>query len=126
MEWNWQISKEVFLSTQELFIPRCRMSGMKERPVRLNWELLVQLDSKKKTQRQREQGHVPQEEYRGMLLGCVGMGSGRPRPTWNWTCQGKAQSKDKEGFCMYISRKSKVQECITPFEQISNDKEGEG
>lgn len=50
-----------FLCTQELFIPWCGMSGMKETPVWLNWELPVQLGSKKKTQRQREQGHVPQE-----------------------------------------------------------------
>lgn len=48
--------------------------------------MVVKLDNRKKTV-----GRGSKDKYSGgnigMLLGCVGMASGRAMPNWNWTWQ---------------------------------------
>ncbi len=46
----------------------------------------------------------------GMQLDCVGMGSGKPRPSLNYLGKGV---KKKKGFYRYLNQKGKVQEGAT-------------
>ena len=59
VEQSWQIVKEAFFKAQELSIRRCSKSRKEgKRLVWLNWDLLVELKSKKKTHGQWKQGQV--------------------------------------------------------------------
>ena len=79
----WQIFKEAFLSTQQLSISRYSKLGKEgKRPAWLKGDLLVKQESKKKCTGARNRDRYCGKSIK-KLLGCVGMGSERPRPSLN-------------------------------------------